>query len=117
MFAGNLLVAAEDDFLESLLEVVIEGDVDHRVDHGVAVGEHVEPEPVLLDQAGQLNDVRKLFYLELSYYVGEVTFSFCGAISDNSILQRKKTCCCENRRQRCRDSIQFWFLAVLDPDL
>ena len=54
MFAWNLFVAAEDDFLEGLLEVVIEGDVDHGVDHGVAVGEHVEPEPVLLDQAGQL---------------------------------------------------------------
>ena len=52
MFAGNLLIAAEDDFLEGLLKVVIEGDVDHRVDHGVAVGEHVEPEPVLLHQAG-----------------------------------------------------------------
>ena len=69
MFAGNLLVAAEDDFLESLLEVVIEGDVDHRVDHGVAVSEHVEPEPVLLDQAGQLNDVRKLFYFEFFSYL------------------------------------------------
>ena len=54
MFAGNLLIAAEDDLLEGLLEVVVEGDVDHWVDHGVAVREHVEPEPVLLHQAWQL---------------------------------------------------------------
>ena len=61
MFAGNLLVAAEDDFLEGLLEVVIEGDVDHGVDHGVAVGEHVEPEPVLLHQARQLTWGKGMF--------------------------------------------------------
>ena len=57
MFAGNLFVAAEDDFLESLLEVVIECDVDHWVDHRMAVGEHVEPEPVLLHQAGKLESL------------------------------------------------------------
>ena len=57
VFAGNLFVAAEDDFLESLLEVVIECDVDHWVDHRVAVGEHVEPEPILLHQAGKLESL------------------------------------------------------------
>ena len=57
MFAGNLFVAAEDDFLESLLEVVIECDVDHWVDHRMAVGEHVEPEPILLHQAGKLESL------------------------------------------------------------
>ena len=57
VFAGNLFVAAEDDFLESLLEVVIECDVDHWVDHRMAVGEHVEPEPILLHQAGKLESL------------------------------------------------------------
>ena len=48
MFTGDFFIGAEDELLESLLEAVIEGDVDHGVDHGMGVGEHVEPEFVLL---------------------------------------------------------------------
>ena len=46
MLAWYLLVAAQDDFLKCFLEVVVEGDVYHWVDHGVRVGEHVDPEGV-----------------------------------------------------------------------
>ena len=43
---GDLLCGAEEEPLESLLEVLVEGDVDDRVDHGVGVGQHVDPEGV-----------------------------------------------------------------------
>ena len=69
MFAWNLFVAAEDDFLEGLLEVVIEGDVDHGVDHGVAVREHVEPEPVLLHQAWQLTWAKGMFIVHVGRHL------------------------------------------------
>ena len=48
VFTGDFFIGAEDELFESLLEAVIEGDVDHGVDHGMGVGEHVEPEFVLL---------------------------------------------------------------------
>ena len=46
MLPGDLLCGAEEEPLESFLEVLIEGDVDNGVDHGVGVGEHVDPEGV-----------------------------------------------------------------------
>ena len=46
MLPGDLLCGAEEEPLESLLEVLVEGDVDDRVDHGVGVGQHVDPEGV-----------------------------------------------------------------------
>ena len=46
MLPGNLLCRAEEEPLESFLEVLVEGDVDDGVDHGVRVGEHVDPEGV-----------------------------------------------------------------------
>ena len=49
MLPGDLLCGAKEEPLESLLEVLVEGDVDHGVDHGVGVGEHVDPEGVLVE--------------------------------------------------------------------
>ena len=46
MLPGYLLCRAEEEPLESFLEVLVEGDVDDGVDHGVRVGEHVNPEGV-----------------------------------------------------------------------
>ena len=46
MLAGDLLCRAKEEPLESFLEVLIEGDVDDGVDHGMRVGEHVDPEGV-----------------------------------------------------------------------
>lgn len=46
MLPGDLLCGAEEEPLEGFLEVLIEGDVDNGVDHGVGVGEHVDPEGV-----------------------------------------------------------------------
>ena len=46
MLPGDLLCGAEEEPLESFLEVLVEGDVDDGVDHGVGVGEHVDPEGV-----------------------------------------------------------------------
>ena len=43
---GDLFCGAEEEPLESFLEVLVEGDVDDGVDHGVGVGEHVDPEGV-----------------------------------------------------------------------
>ena len=65
MFTGNFFIRAEDEFLEGLLEAVIEGDVDEGVDHGVGVGEHVEPELVLLQHTRQLEENTILFHLLL----------------------------------------------------
>ena len=44
----NDFIATTEKFLKRLLEVVIEGDVDDGVDHGVGVGEHVDPELIPL---------------------------------------------------------------------
>ena len=46
MLPRDLLCGAEEEPLESFLEVLVEGDVDDGVDHGVRVGEHVDPEGV-----------------------------------------------------------------------
>ena len=46
MLAGDLLCRAKEEPLESFLEVLIEGDVDDGVDHGIRVGGHVDPEGV-----------------------------------------------------------------------
>jgi hypothetical protein len=46
MLVRNLLVCTEEKSLERLPEVFIERDVDHWVDHCVAVGKHVDPEGV-----------------------------------------------------------------------
>ena len=46
MIPGDLFCRAEEESLEGFLEVLVEGDVDDRVDHGVRVGEHVDPEGV-----------------------------------------------------------------------
>ena len=46
MIPGDLFCRAEEELLEGFLEVLVEGDVDDRVDHGVRVGEHVDPEGV-----------------------------------------------------------------------
>ena len=42
----NDFIATTEKFLKRLLEVVIEGDVDDGVDHGVRIGKHVDPELV-----------------------------------------------------------------------
>ena len=46
MIPGDLFCRAEEESLEGFLEVLVEGDVDDRVDHGVRVGKHVDPECV-----------------------------------------------------------------------
>ena len=46
VFVGNYFIAAAEELLKGLLEVLIEGDVDDGVDHGMRVGEHVDPEGV-----------------------------------------------------------------------
>ena len=46
MIPGDLFCRAEEESFEGFLEVLVEGDVDDRVDHGVRVGEHVDPEGV-----------------------------------------------------------------------
>ena len=56
MVTCNFFIWTEEESLECLLEVVIEGDVDHGVDHCMRVGEHVDPEGVL----GQLEKDKNL---------------------------------------------------------
>ena len=46
VLARDLFCRAKEEPLESFLEVLIEGDVDDGVDHGMWVGEHVDPEGV-----------------------------------------------------------------------
>ena len=46
MLPGDLFCGAKEESFEGFLEVLVEGDVDDRVDHGVRVGEHVDPEGV-----------------------------------------------------------------------
>ena len=63
MLAWYLLVAAQDDFLKCFLEVVIECDVNHRVDHGVGVGKHIEPELVVFFKTlRELKHKKKLYF-------------------------------------------------------
>ena len=46
MLPGDLFCGAKEESFEGFLEVLVEGDVDDRVDHGVRVGKHVDPEGV-----------------------------------------------------------------------
>ena len=46
VFVGNNFIAAAEELLKGLLEVLIEGDIDDGVDHGVRIGKHVDPELV-----------------------------------------------------------------------
>ena len=48
MLPGDLLCRAEEEPLEGFFEVLVEGDIDDGVDHGVGVGEHVDPELIPL---------------------------------------------------------------------
>ena len=47
MFIGDLIIAAADESLKGLLEVVVEGDVDEGVDGCVRKGKDVDPELIL----------------------------------------------------------------------
>ena len=47
IFVWNQLVATAKESFERLFKVGIEGDVDDRVDHGMGVGEHVDPKLIL----------------------------------------------------------------------
>ena len=46
MLPGDLFCGAKEESFEGFLEVLVEGDVDDRVDHGMGVGQHVDPERV-----------------------------------------------------------------------
>ena len=46
MLPGDLFCGTEEESLEGFLEILVEGDVDDRVDHGMRVGKHVDPEGV-----------------------------------------------------------------------
>ena len=48
VFVGNNFIAAAEELLKGLLEVLIEGDIDDGVDHGVRIGKHVDPELISL---------------------------------------------------------------------
>ena len=47
-------VTAADEVLEGLLEVVIEYDVDERVDYSMRICKHVDPELILYQPGWQL---------------------------------------------------------------
>ena len=47
VFICYFIITAADEPLEGLLEVVIAGDVDERVDHGMRICKHVDPELIL----------------------------------------------------------------------
>ena len=47
-------IAATEKLLKRLFEVVIEGDVNDGIDHGVGVGKHVDPELISLQPEWQL---------------------------------------------------------------
>ena len=46
VFIRDNFIAAEEKLLKWLFEILVEGDVDDGVDHGMRVGEHVDPEGV-----------------------------------------------------------------------
>ena len=52
VFIGNLIISAADEPLEGVLEVVVEDDVDERVDSGVGEGQHGDPELVVHQPGG-----------------------------------------------------------------
>ena len=54
VFVGNDLITATKEFSEWFLEVLIEGDVDDWVYHGVWVGQHVDPELIVSQPHRQL---------------------------------------------------------------
>ena len=54
IFVWNQLVATAKESFERLFEVGIEGDVDDRVDHGMRVGEHVNPKLILFQPEWKL---------------------------------------------------------------
>ena len=47
MFIGYFIITAANEALKRFLEVVIEGDVDERVDHCMRICKHVDPELIL----------------------------------------------------------------------
>ena len=44
VFIRDNFIAAEEKLLKWLFEILVEGDVDDGVDHGVRISEHVDPE-------------------------------------------------------------------------
>ena len=44
MLPGDLFCGTEEESLEGFLEILVEGDVDDGVDHGMRISEHVDPE-------------------------------------------------------------------------
>ena len=47
VFISYFIVTAADEALKGLLEVLIKGDVDERVDHSMRICKHVDPELIL----------------------------------------------------------------------
>ena len=54
IFIWNELVATAKESFKRLFEVGIEGDVNDRVDHGMGVGEHVDPKLILFQPKWKL---------------------------------------------------------------
>ena len=48
VFVWDHFITAAEELLEGLLKILVECDVNDGVDHGVGVGEHVDPELIPL---------------------------------------------------------------------
>ena len=48
IFCANLFFAARDDLDKTPSEVDVENDIDHRIEHGVRVGQKLDPVLVIL---------------------------------------------------------------------
>ena len=72
MLPGDLFCGAKEESFEGFLEVLVEGDVDDRVDHGVRVGEHVDPEGVSEKKKNTVTIIEKVIYTILFLLPGEL---------------------------------------------
>ena len=54
VFVWDHFITAAKELLEGLLKILVECDVNDGVDHGVGVGEHVDPELVLCEPLREL---------------------------------------------------------------
>ena len=72
MLPGDLFCGAKEESFEGFLEVLVEGDVDDRVDHGVRVGKHVDPEGVSEKKKNTVTIIEKVIYTILSLLPGEL---------------------------------------------
>ena len=71
MLPGDLFCGTEEESFECFLEVLVEGDVDDRVDHGMRVGKHMDPEGVSEKKKNTVT-IEKVIYTILSLLPGEL---------------------------------------------